>query len=133
MKPSCGRKALIPDEKIAESVELTTKSTPAGHTRWSCRTMAKKVGVSPATVQRIWSSLGLQPRWIDTFKAATARGSPKSSSTWLPPPQPARTTPGAGRSVVACTSKPTLIRLLNTGPSYACGAKGRSLGDHVYA
>jgi hypothetical protein len=32
--------------------------------------MAKRVGVSPATVQRIWSDLGLQPHRVDTFKVS---------------------------------------------------------------
>ena len=32
--------------------------------------MAKRVGVSPATVQRIWSELGLQPHRVDTFKVS---------------------------------------------------------------
>jgi len=30
--------------------------------------MARRVGVSSATVQRIWSDLGLQPHRVDTFK-----------------------------------------------------------------
>lgn len=70
VKPGRGRKASIPEAKIAEIVELTTKSTPAGHTHWSCRTMAEKVGVSPATVQRIWSNLGLKPHRVDAFKVS---------------------------------------------------------------
>jgi len=70
VKPGRGRKATISEEKIAEIVELTTKTTPPGHTHWSCRTMAERVGVSPATVQRIWSELGLQPPPVDTFKVS---------------------------------------------------------------
>jgi hypothetical protein len=49
-------------------VELTLHSKPAGHTHWSCRTMAAATGISPATVQRIWSARGLQPHRLDTFK-----------------------------------------------------------------
>jgi transposase len=63
-----GRKPSIPDEKIAEIVDLTENSRPAGETHWSCRSMAKRVGVSPATVQRIWSALGLQPHRVEAFK-----------------------------------------------------------------
>jgi len=63
-----GRKATIPEAKIAQIVELTLHSKPEGHTHWSCRTMAAKVGVSPATVQRIWSARGLAPHRVDTFK-----------------------------------------------------------------
>jgi transposase len=68
VKPGRGRKATISEEQVAEIVELTTKTTPPGATHWSCRTMAERVGVSPASVQRIWSELGLQPHRVDTFK-----------------------------------------------------------------
>jgi transposase len=55
------RKPSISAENIAEIVRLTTTTHPAGATHWSCRTMAKQVGVSSATVQRVWSDLGLKP------------------------------------------------------------------------
>lgn len=70
VKPGRGRKPSITAAQVAEIVELTTTTTPPGHTHWSCRTMAKRVGVSPATVQRIWSELGLQPHRVDTFKVS---------------------------------------------------------------
>ena len=66
-----GRRPSIPAETIARIVELTTTSRPPGHTHWSCRTMAATVGVSPATVQRVWSELGLAPHRLDTFKVST--------------------------------------------------------------
>jgi len=56
-----GRKPVLSKEKIDEIVDLTPNSKPAGETHWSVRTMAKKVGVSPATVQRIWAAHGLKP------------------------------------------------------------------------
>lgn len=65
-----GRKPSIPEETIAEIVRLTTTTTPDGATHWSCRTMAKRVGISPATVQRIWSDLGLKPHRVETFKVS---------------------------------------------------------------
>jgi transposase-like protein len=65
-----GRKPSIPEETIAQIVQLTTTTTPDGATHWSCRTMAKRVGVSSATVQRIWSDLGLQPHRVDAFKVS---------------------------------------------------------------
>ncbi len=70
VKPGRGRKPTITAEQVAEIVELTTKTTPPGHTHWSCRTMAARVGVSPASVQRIWSELGLQPHRVDMFKVS---------------------------------------------------------------
>jgi transposase len=63
-----GRKPSIPSEKVAEIVRRTKEETPAGETHWSCRSMAKVAGVSPATVQRIWSARGLKPHLVKTFK-----------------------------------------------------------------
>jgi transposase len=63
-----GRKSTIPQDTIEEIVELTRNSKPAGQTHWSCRTMAKQVGVSPATVQRVWAARGLKPHLVKTFK-----------------------------------------------------------------
>ena len=57
-----GRKPSISDDKVTEIVNLTLHSKPDGHTHWSCRTMAAHVGVSPATVQRIWDARGLMPK-----------------------------------------------------------------------
>src|SRR5664279_3406862 len=65
-----GRKATIPRAKIEEIVELTKSSKPAGETHWSCRSMAAKVGVSKATVQRVWSARGLKPHLVKTFKVS---------------------------------------------------------------
>ena len=68
VRPGRGRKPSIPPEKIEEIVGLTLGETPPGETHWSCRTMAVRAGVSPATVQRIWSARGLQPHRVETFK-----------------------------------------------------------------
>ena len=68
VKAGRGRKPTITDAKVAEIVRLTLHSTPKGHTHWSCRTMAERVGVSPATVQRIWDARGLKPHLVETFK-----------------------------------------------------------------
>jgi transposase len=73
-----GRKPSIPEKRIAEIVRLTTTTTPAGATYWSCRTMANQVGVSSATVQRIWSDLGLKPQLVETF---TVSGDPQFETT----------------------------------------------------
>jgi transposase len=66
-----GRKPSISEQTIAEIVRLTTTTTAPGATHWSCRTMAKRVGVSAATVQRIWSDVGLAPHRVETFKVST--------------------------------------------------------------
>jgi len=63
-----GRKPSIPQEKVEEIVHATLHEKPPGETHWSCRSMAKAKGVSPATVQRIWSARNLKPRRVETFK-----------------------------------------------------------------
>ena len=68
VRPGRGRKSTIPQTKIDEIVELTRHSKPAGQTHWSCRTMAQRVGVSPATVQRVWAARGLKPHLVHAFK-----------------------------------------------------------------
>jgi transposase len=66
-----GRKPSIPAEKVDAIVKATLQDKPHGQTHWSCRSMAKAQGVSPATVQRIWSARGLQPHRVETFKLST--------------------------------------------------------------
>src|ERR1017187_6448387 len=68
VRPGRGRKPSIPAEKVEEIVRVTVRDTRAGKTQWSGRTMAARVGVSAATVQRIWSARGLQPHRLETFK-----------------------------------------------------------------
>src|SRR6266851_4540542 len=41
---------------------------PKAATHWSARRLAKQVGLSPATVHRIWQKYGLQPHRVETFK-----------------------------------------------------------------
>ena len=66
VRPGRGRKPQIPAEKIGEIVRLTQESKPEGEAHWSCRSMAKSAGVSPATVQPVWSARGLKPHLVRT-------------------------------------------------------------------
>ncbi len=68
VKPGRGRKTTISAAKVKAIVTATIQTTPPGETHWSCRSMAKAQGVSPATVQRIWDVHGLQPHRTRTFK-----------------------------------------------------------------
>ena len=63
-----GRKPSIAAEKVAAIVHATLHEKPVGETHWSCRSMARAQGVSPTTVQRIWSARGLKPHQVKTFK-----------------------------------------------------------------
>ena len=63
-----GRKPSIPQEKVEEIVHTTLHEKSEGETHWSCRSMARAKGVSPATVQRIWSARNIKPHRVRTFK-----------------------------------------------------------------
>jgi len=65
--PGRGRKPSIPPEKIARVLTEATRP-PAPRKRWSVRTMGRHAGVSPSTVQRVWSKNALKPHVIRTFK-----------------------------------------------------------------
>lgn len=66
--PRPGRTPAITAETVTRIVRKTTQETPEGATHWSTRSMAKAIGVSKATVQRIWAAHGLKPHLTRTFK-----------------------------------------------------------------
>ena len=51
-------------------VTMTTRQRPANATHWSTRTMAAAVGISEASVRRIWRAHGLKPHRVETFKVS---------------------------------------------------------------
>jgi len=54
----------------ASLIEKTTRSTPANATHWSTRTMAREMGISKASVSRIWRASGLKPHRVESFKVS---------------------------------------------------------------
>jgi transposase len=68
--PRPGRPHTVPAEKVQQIVHKTTQEKPDAATHWSTRTMAAAVGVSAATVRRIWRSNGLKPHLSKTFKVS---------------------------------------------------------------
>jgi transposase len=65
-----GRPRTVGDDKVAEIIHLTLNTVPEGATHWSCRTMAAKVGVSSASVQRVWREHRIYPHRVSTFKVS---------------------------------------------------------------
>jgi transposase len=63
-----GRKPSYGPEKIQEIIDTTLQSKPKGQTRWSCRLLAQRLGVSKSTVNNIWRSHNLKPHRVKTFK-----------------------------------------------------------------
>jgi len=66
--PRPGRKPAIAARLKAEVVRKTTQSKPSNATHWSTRTMAIEMGISEATVRRIWRAHGLKPHLLQSFK-----------------------------------------------------------------
>jgi len=63
-----GRKRRIEETKVREVVDRTLQEKPSNATQWSTRTLAVAVGLSPASIQRIWKAHGLKPHRVRTFK-----------------------------------------------------------------
>jgi len=66
--PGRGRPPTTDAAAVAEIIRITTQEDPPNATHWSTRDMAKVVGVSAATVRRIWIRHGLKPHLFRTFK-----------------------------------------------------------------
>ncbi|HEY8882688.1 MAG TPA: IS630 family transposase [Dermatophilaceae bacterium] len=116
-----GRKPGISAEKVEEIVRLTQHEKPAGATHWSCRSMAKAVGVSPATVQRIWSGRGLKPHLVKTFKLSNDPAFEEKLidvvGLYLNPPE---------QAVVLCMDEKTSIQALDRTQASLPMTKGRA-------
>jgi transposase len=61
----------VPTATIARVLALTQSEPPGEATHWTGRAMAKAVGLSLRTVQRIWEAHRLQPHRIRTFKRSS--------------------------------------------------------------
>jgi len=70
-RPRSGRPPQLTEAKRARIVALTLKAPPKGLTHWSTRELGERVGVSHATVHRIWQAHALQPHRVETFKFTT--------------------------------------------------------------
>ncbi len=121
VRPGRGRKPSIGDERVAEIVRATLHETPAGATHWSCRSMAKAQGVSPASVQRIWSALALKPHQVATFKLSNDPAFEQKLADvvglYLDPPE---------KAIVLCLDEKSQIQALDrTQPSLPL-KKGRA-------
>jgi transposase len=66
-EPRPGAPRTISDEKVEQIVTLTLEGTPENATHWSTRGMARHVGVSQATVHRVWRAFRLQPHRSEGF------------------------------------------------------------------
>jgi transposase len=68
--PRPGRTPSISAQTIERVIQMTTQEKPAQATHWSTRSMAEAVGISEASVRRIWHKHGLKPHLVETFKVS---------------------------------------------------------------
>lgn len=61
----------ITGEMVERVLIKTLEEKPRDATHWSTRGMAKEVGLSRSSVQRIWHTFELQPHRSDTFKISS--------------------------------------------------------------
>lgn len=62
------RPGRTPTVNAQEIIQKTTQEKPSNATHWSTRSMARAVGVSEASVRRVWQAHGLKPHRVETFK-----------------------------------------------------------------
>ena len=67
-EPRPGVPRTITDAQVEEVVVRTLEEVPEGATHWSKRELARRAGISPASVHRIWRAFGLQPWRVEDFK-----------------------------------------------------------------
>lgn len=68
-RPGRGRKTTtLTPEKVKEIVDITRMEKPPGHTHWSLRTMARRVGVAPSMIHAVWKAHRLKPHKVDKWK-----------------------------------------------------------------
>ena len=106
-RPRSGRKRRITAAKERAVVSATLRK-PEAATHWSTRRLAKAVGLSRASVHRIWQKYGLQPHRVTTFKFSTDpefdRKLADIVGLYLDPPE---------RALVLCVDEKSQIQALN--------------------
>lgn len=82
-EPRPGAPRSISDAAVAAVIVRTLEDTPPDATHWSTRDLAKRVGMSPSSVGRIWQAFGLKPWLTDTFKLSEdPSSSTRCATSW---------------------------------------------------
>ena len=67
-EPRPGTSRKLSDQDVEQVLALTLESIPADATHWSTRSLAKRTGLSRASIHRIWRAFSLAPHRSETFK-----------------------------------------------------------------
>jgi transposase len=107
-EPRPGAPRSITDADVERVVIATLETKPKGATHWSTRDMAKHVGLSHASIGRIWRAFGLAPHKSEKF---TLSNDPlfvekvrDIVGLYLNPPE---------RAVVLCVDEKSQVQALN--------------------
>ena len=74
------RKPTVMTPELREQVITATCRRPAdGSARWSCRALARELGLSKDIVQRIWRTEGLRPHRLERFMASDEKALPMAA------------------------------------------------------
>lgn len=125
--PGRGRKATLPTASIQKVIETASKP-PATGARWSCRSMAKAAGMSPASVQRLWAANDIKPHLSRTFKLSNDASFEEKFwdviGLYLNPPEKA--------IVLCCDEKTQCQALERTQPGLPLGIGHIKTATHDY-
>ncbi len=66
-----GQKPSVITPQLQAKVLAATRRKPRdGSSHWSCRKLAKQLGISKDVVHRIWRTAGLQPHRLERYMAS---------------------------------------------------------------
>src|SRR3972149_6732999 len=68
--PRSGRPDRLSPVREAKIIAATQRPPPPPYTHWSVRRLAQRLGVSPATVHRVWQRAGLRPHRLERYVAS---------------------------------------------------------------
>jgi transposase len=111
-EPRPGVPRTITGAQVEEAVVRTLEEVPEGAAHWSKRQPARRAGISPAGVHRIWRASGLQPHRAEDFKISPdplLTGKVRDvAGLYLAPP--------ANAAVLAVDERPQIQALQRTAP-----------------
>jgi transposase len=122
-----GRRPSIPERKVEQVITRATQP-PKPRKRWSVRTMAREVGISPDSVHRIWRANDIKPHLIETFKLSNDKRFEEKFwdviGLYLDPPEKAL--------VLCCDEKSQCQALERTQPGLPLGIGEIRTKTHDY-